>query len=276
MMRFALCLFFCASVQGFAPQTRSASTVLDSSITPQDLMGSHNRLHPAWTSVTLGSTDVVDRVLYKVTAVSRPRNQPSTTQGTKNSYVRFAQQNPFLNNLLIATTKAGLADAVAQIVLGGAAFTQLHLSRSALFMVFGAVYGGAFQWLYQVCLFSKLFGNVDRFTQQSWRQKLRDRAGLANVVAQTAMDLAVLGAAYLPAFYIFQASVFGGTNPMEWLRAGLTRYQDNFASDALKIVRIWLPADLLCFSVPLYLRLPVRHGIGFAWMAYLSFLRGGL
>lgn len=40
------------------------------------------------------------------------------------------------------------------------------------------------------------------------------------------------------------------------------------------VCRVWGPADLLCFSVPLWLRLPVRHVISFAWTAYLSFVRG--
>ena len=284
MMRFTLVLIsFLASVQAFAPPAAMQAKpslfaaapleALRSSISSQDVMGSSNGLYPAWASIASGTSALVDRVVDKV----KFKRKQSSKADTKNFYVRFAQQNPFLNNLLIASFKSGAADFMAQTVIGGAALTQLHLSRSALFMVFGAVYCGAFQYLYQVCLFSKLFRDVEGFTQQSWGQKLRDRAGLTTLVAQTAMDLTVLAAAYLPVFYVFQASVFSTTmDPLGWVRTGLSRYQANFVSDALNILRIWLPADLLCFSVPMYLRLPVRHGIGFAWTAYLSFMRGGM
>ena len=289
-MRFTFfVLFFVATAHALAPRSPIPSTatasamggsakVLHSSIAAQDLMGSSNSLYPAWASMTSSTTAVVDQFLDKI----KPSTRKNCKQGNKevvtdNAYVRFAQRYPFINNLLIATLKSGAADFMAQTVMGGAALTQLHLSRSAIFMAFGAVYCGGFQWLYQVCLFSKLFPDVESFTRQSWSQKLRDRKGLVQLVAQTALDLTVLAAAYLPIFYVFQASVLdAASNPMSCIRSGLARYQANFATDALNIVRIWLPADLLCFSVPLYLRLPVRHGIGFAWTAFLSFARGGM
>ena len=58
-------------------------------------------------------------------------------------------------------------------------------------------------------------------------------------------------------------------------RSRSSRYQTNFAKDEFDLLRVWLPADIVCFSVPLYLRLPVRHVVSFVWTAYLSFSRGG-
>jgi hypothetical protein len=80
----------------------------------------------------------------------------------------------------------------------------------------------------------------------------------------------------LPTFYVFKAGVFSGSmDPSVWLSTGVGNWQSNFAKDEFDLLRVWLPADLVCFSVPLYLRLPVRHVVSFVWTAYLSFARGG-
>ena len=176
---------------------------------------------------------------------------------------------------MIATLKTGAADLLAQTVIAGRSLKQLDMARSALFMLFGAVYSGGFQWLYQVRVFKKLF-DVDKFTNKPWAKKLHDKAGLQSLGAQTALDLGVLTVAYLPAFYIFKASVFSGSlDPNVWMQTGLSHYGANLGKDWFDLVRVWLPADLICFSVPMYLRLPVRHAVSFAWTAYLSFARGG-
>jgi hypothetical protein len=129
--------------------------------------------------------------------------------------------------------------------------------------------------MYQVNIFKRLF-DVDKFTSQTWQEKLQDGPGLRALAAQTALDLTVLTFIYLPTFYVFKASVFSGTlDPGFWAQTGLQNFQSNFAKDEFDLIRVWLPADLVCFSVPLYLRLPVRHVVSFVWTAYLSFARGG-
>ncbi|GAX20726.1 hypothetical protein FisN_7Hh036 [Fistulifera solaris] len=202
-------------------------------------------------------------------------NQIQSTTKASSSYVQFAQTYPFANNILIATTKTAAADFLAQVVIAQTPIAELDLQRSFLFCLFGALYLGGFQYLYQVQIFKKLF-DVDRFTQQTWQEKLQDREGLQALAAQTALDLTVLTLIYLPAFYIFKASVFSGSSvPAEWFASGIDTYQTNFVKDETDLIRVWLPADLVCFSVPLYLRLPVRHIVSFVWTAYLSFARGG-
>mmetsp|Transcript_20380 Transcript_20380/g.49963 ORF Transcript_20380/g.49963 Transcript_20380/m.49963 type:complete len:89 (-) Transcript_20380:3222-3488(-) len=80
----------------------------------------------------------------------------------------------------------------------------------------------------------------------------------------------------LPTFYVLKAVIFSGSaDPSIWVSTGLDTYQASLMKDAFDVVRVWLPADLVCFSVPLYLRLPVRHGVSFFWTMYLSFTRGG-
>jgi len=197
------------------------------------------------------------------------------SSATSFSYVDFAQKFPFANNVIIATCKTAAADLLAQTAIAQTPLDALDWERSLLFCLFGAVYLGGFQYFYQVGVFKKLF-DVDSFTSQSLEEKLKDGPGLKALAAQTILDLGVLTAIYLPTFYIFKASVFSGSpDPSVWFDSGLTSYQTNFAKDEFDLIRVWLPADLVCFSVPLYLRLPVRHVVSFVWTAYLSFARGG-
>lgn len=198
-------------------------------------------------------------------------NKVSTTF----SYGDFAKQYPFLNNIAIATTKTAAADLLAQTVIGHTPLLEVDIQRSVLFMVFGAVYLGGFQYAYQVQVFKKLF-DIDKFTNLSWEEKLEDKEGLKALALQTALDLTVLTFIYLPTFYVFKAGVFSGsTDPNVWTAVGLENYSTNFAKDEVDLLKVWFPADLVCFSVPLYLRLPVRHIVSFVWTAYLSFARGG-
>lgn len=197
------------------------------------------------------------------------------TDSTGFSYGQFAQTYPFANNLAIATTKTAAADLLAQVVIAGTPLDAVDFQRSLLFCLFGAIYLGGFQYLYQVQIFKRLF-DVDRFTSQPWADKLTDGPGLRALGAQTVLDLTVLTLIYLPTFYVFKASVFSGSlDPAVWASTGFGNYETNFAKDEFDLIRVWLPADLVCFSVPLYLRLPVRHVVSFVWTAYLSFARGG-
>ncbi|KAL7441729.1 hypothetical protein ACHAXM_008160 [Skeletonema potamos] len=191
------------------------------------------------------------------------------------SYAEFARTYPNVNNIGIATVKTASADLLAQVAIAHTPISDIDWERAFLFCAFGAVYLGAFQYWYQVNIFKKLF-DVDKFTSQSWGEKLKDTEGLKSLFAQTALDLTVLTFIYLPTFYVFKAGVFSGsTDPSVWLSTGLDNYNTNFAKDEFDLVRVWAPADLICFSVPLYLRLPVRHVVSFVWTAYLSFARGG-
>jgi hypothetical protein len=191
------------------------------------------------------------------------------------SYGDFAMEYPFANNIAIATTKTTLADLIAQVLIAQTPIAEIDYERSLLFCGFGAIYLGGFQYLYQVNMFKKLF-DVDAFTSQPWKDKFKDEDGLKALAAQTAVDLTVLTLIYLPTFYIFKAGVFSGSlDPSVWTSSGIETYQQNFAKDEFDLIRVWLPADLVCFSVPLYLRLPVRHMVSFVWTAYLSFARGG-
>lgn len=198
-----------------------------------------------------------------------------TTATSNWSYAEFAKAYPNVNNIGIATIKTASADLLAQVVIAQTPVSEIDWQRAFLFCAFGALYLGAFQYWYQVNIFKRLF-DVDKFTSQPWAEKLKDKDGLISLGAQTAVDLTVLTLIYLPTFYIFKAGVFSGsTDPSIWVSQGIENYSSNFAKDEFDLIRVWAPADLVCFSVPLYLRLPVRHVVSFVWTAYLSFSRGG-
>lgn len=191
------------------------------------------------------------------------------------AYVQFAKEYPFINNFIIASLKTTAADLLAQIVIAQTPIAEVDFQRSLLFCAFGGVYSGAFQYMYQVQIFKKLF-DVDKFTSQPWSEKLRDIPGIKALAAQTTLDLTILTLIYLPAFYIFKASVFSGmSDPSAWFHNGVDTYTMNFGKDEADLLKVWLPADIICFSVPLYLRMPVRQSVSFLWTAYLSFSRGG-
>ena len=224
--------------------------------------------------VPLGQGKVVPPEDCMYTACPVPAEEDATDEASF-SYVAFAQNFPFANNIMIASVKTAAADLLAQTVIAQTPLDAVDWQRSLLFCLFGASYLGGFQYLYQVQIFKRMF-DVDAFTSQPLAEKLRDGPGLRALAAQTALDLAVLSAIYLPTFYVFKAAVFSGSaEPSVWLGSGLQSYQANFAKDEFDLLRVWLPADIVCFSVPLYLRLPVRHVVSFVWTAYLSFSRGG-
>jgi len=195
-----------------------------------------------------------------------------------NTYIQFAKTYPFANNFIIASLKTTAADVLAQTVIAQTPIQDIDIQRSLVFCIFGGLYSGAFQYVYQVQLFSKIFPDIDAFTQKSIKDKIQDIPGLQALVGQTTLDLTILTVVYLPTFYTFKAIVFTHSNnfdPHLWFDTGIHSYLENFQTDEPMLMKVWLPADLLCFSVPLYLRMPVRQVVSFLWTAYLSFSRGG-
>jgi hypothetical protein len=171
--------------------------------------------------------------------------------------------------------KTSAADLVTQVVIEKKSFSEIDWKRNSVFCIFGFAYLGGFQYWYQVNVFKRLFPGIEKFTSQPWSAKLTDLPGLMALGAQTVLDVGVLCMVYLPTFYVFKAGVFtGSSDPMEWVSSGLGSWSKNIASDAYDVVRVWAPADIVCFSVPLWLRLPVRHIVSFVWTSYLSFIRG--
>jgi len=188
----------------------------------------------------------------------------------------FAQSNPFAFQIGVSTVKTGAADMMTQCVVEGKGITEIDVKRNFVFIVFGAVYLGGFQWWIQVTQFRKWFPGMDRFANASMAEKLKDVPGMITAVKQICFDVFVhLPFMYFPAFYTTKEFCQGTSwNPLDWVKDGCTKYYNNFAKDTWAMFCLWGPADCILFSLPMWLRMPARHIVSFGWTAYVSFLRG--
>ena len=193
------------------------------------------------------------------------------------AYDEFGRRHKFANNLLIASCKGVAADLVAQCVVSHVPVDAIDWQRTSLFFAFNFAYSGLFLYAYQVAIFRRIFGeDLERFAEQPWAAKAADPAGLRTLAQQVALDLSVILFVYLPGFHIFRAGILGDGAALTdepALIAGLTSFAAHFATDAPEALRVWAPLDALCFSLPLHLRLPVRHVASFVWTTYYSVTR---
>lgn len=192
------------------------------------------------------------------------------------SYIKaFPERSPFATNMLMATFKTSLADLVIQKTEG----REIDWRRNAIFAAFGAVALGGLQWVVYVEGFKRLFPACVKFASSPWAQKLKDRAGQKALIGQTVVDNFVWAPfGYFPLFYVFKESIQGGDDfEISWSRvkSGLSKWRDNFFPDAAAMAMVFVPADILIFTVPMWVRLPLCHSIGFAWCLVLSAMRGG-
>lgn len=192
------------------------------------------------------------------------------------SLLAFPKQFPFSFNLIVATVKTSAADLLTQTVVERKSADQIDWKRNASFCVFGFAYLGGFQYWLQVNLFKRMFTGMERFTKLSFAEKIRDGPGMLTAGKQVAFDVLIhLPFMYYPTFYVVKEAVQGtATTPGELVSSGVGKYVNNFVPDCTAMMSVWLPADIVIFSVPLWLRLPLRHVVSFGWTAYLSFLRG--
>jgi hypothetical protein len=83
---------------------------------------------------------------------------------------------------------------------------------------------------------------------------------------------------YFPVFYIFKESIQSGKGedrgPTEIVTTAVNKYIGNFWTDNIAIWALWIPMDTLIYAAPIWMRLPLNHGVSFAWTVFLSFLRG--
>jgi hypothetical protein len=181
---------------------------------------------------------------------------------------------PFSFGVAIATVKTAVADAVVQKYIEGQ--EEIDTKRLAVFTVFGFAYLGVFQYFLYVTAFTRWFKHTERFTKLPFREKLRDVPGLKDLVKQIAFDNFIHAPfILLPAYYVMKQSIQGTSNTArEVVVDGLTTYKKNAWEDSLAYWKIWVPGDMLSFSLPLWARLPVNHGISFLYVCVLSFMRG--
>jgi len=197
---------------------------------------------------------------------------------------KLIETHPFISQVLIATVKTSIADVVVQMVVEKKKFSDIDWRRNLLFTTFGCIYLGAAGYLFYVKVFGRIFGvkEMAKFCNQGWRAKLKNTAGLKIMGAQLAADALILQPVfYWPTFYIFKESLMSdsedaveGESFTAVLERFVARYTNTFWEDNFGMTYFWVPANVIIFSVPLHLRMPLTHFFSFSWCMILSFWRG--
>ncbi|KAL3943075.1 MAG: hypothetical protein SGBAC_002852 [Bacillariaceae sp.] len=190
----------------------------------------------------------------------------------------FVKAHPFKFQLGVATVKTSAADLVAQVVAERKSFDEIDWQRNGLFVVFGFVYLGGFQYWLMVTKYRHWFPTMDRFAKLSFAQKLKDTAGMIDAAKMVLFDVTVhLPLLYFPTYYAVKEAVGGHSwNPADWVQDGVTKYAGNAKEDLTAMIKLWGPSDCIQFVLPVHIRLPFRHIVSFFWTAYVSFTRGAI
>lgn len=79
----------------------------------------------------------------------------SSSNAPKEAGKSFAERNPFVFQLGVATSKTAAADMLVQVVVEKKKMNELDLKRNGIFVLFGFAYLGGFQYWLMVTKFSK-------------------------------------------------------------------------------------------------------------------------
>ncbi|GMI49466.1 hypothetical protein ScalyP_jg7892 [Parmales sp. scaly parma] len=145
-----------------------------------------------------------------------------------------------------------------------------------IFVVFGSLYLGCFQWYIMVTKYRVWFPTMDRFAKLSMSAKVKDIPGLIDAGKMVLFDLFVhMPVMYFPSYYTLKEFVTSKSwSPLDWVRDGCGKYASNFKEDYWAMFRLWGPSDCVQFALPIHIRMPFRHCVSFFWTAYVSFTRG--
>jgi len=189
----------------------------------------------------------------------------------------FPKRKPYATNIMIATIKTGLADYVVQMYVQKN--EVFDYKRNAVFIAFGCLYLGVFQWFVYVTCFAKLCPNAIKFSNMSWAEKRAFRPGQIDLAKQVFIDNFIhYTFIYFPVFYVFKEAIQGEEgverSGVDIIKAGMSKYAKNFWPDNYAIWGLWIPADFIIYAVPIWMRLPLNHSLSLLWTMILSYLRG--
>lgn len=204
--------------------------------------------------------------------------------------ITFPERRPRLFNVMLATFKTWSADAVVQFVERrwsplvqrgrgievGQADWKFDWRRSGAFATFGFLYVGLVQWFLYVSLLTKVFPDAIVFSNLPLAEKVKDTSGQFNLLGQVLLDNFVVNCfIYFPIFYITKEIIQGAEGT--WLRTvpiALHRYWKSITMDNSMSWCVWIPADCIVFSVPMYMRMPLDHSVSFVFTMIVSAMRG--
>jgi len=118
------------------------------------------------------------------------------------------------------------------------------------------------------------------FNGLSLRNKAWDFAGQRVIAQQVAFDLGFwMPLVYFPIFYMFQtgmrAQEAADLKLLQVASEAMQVYKKTFVEDNIASLGVWIPGDVLMFTVPAWLRMPALYGVSFFWLALVSSTRAG-
>lgn len=154
----------------------------------------------------------------------------------------FPKEHPFLFQLGVATTKTSAADLVCQVVAERKKWDEIDWKRNAIFVAFGFVYLGGFQYWIMVTKYRQWFPTMDRFGKLSFAEKLKDTAGILDAGKMVLFDICVhMPLMYFPSYYTVKEFVSGSSwSPVDWVKDGTTKYVKNAKEDLSAMVKLWV------------------------------------
>jgi len=178
--------------------------------------------------------------------------------------------------MAIAVSKTVTADYIAQKYFDGN--EKYDARRGMAFALFALLYQSGLQYFFHVFCFSRMFPTIRTWSTLSFKEKIFSQPhGWWSVVGQNIIDQCGITWIYYPLFYALKGitqSDRGSIKPAELYTAVKNKLRSNFIDDVTTSWVVWMPANMLVFALPLWLRLPVLHSISFGWICLLSILRG--
>eukprot|EP00040_Diaphanoeca_grandis_P029815 m.175373 g.175373 ORF g.175373 m.175373 type:complete len:274 (+) comp31815_c0_seq1:270-1091(+) len=193
---------------------------------------------------------------------------------------QFTAKHPLVVSVGIAMVKTSLVDLIVQTMHERKKWAEIDWNRNLLFTSFGFWYCGIWQYGVYVIGFARLFPRMGAFAQLSIRAKLKDVAGLKMLAGQVALDILVINPVlYWPTFYLFKSMSFRDPDDtrttLQIFSDTLTvKYPQTFLEDNFGMGFFWIPANIIIFSCPIHLRMPINHLASGAWCFVLSIYRG--
>mmetsp|Transcript_16194 Transcript_16194/g.22770 ORF Transcript_16194/g.22770 Transcript_16194/m.22770 type:complete len:216 (+) Transcript_16194:28-675(+) len=188
----------------------------------------------------------------------------------------YPKKHPFIFQVVIATTKTSAADYLVQKHLEGK--KEIDWRRNMLFTAFGFTYLGCWQWIQYVHMFRRMFPGMEAFANAPFKEKLKYKNGPRLVLGQVAFDNFVVPCYFFPLYYTMKESIQGTADvprsASEVFNTAMTKFQKNWLEDFKALWKVWIVGDIVIFSCPLWMRLPLNHGLSFVYVCILSYMRG--
>mmetsp|Transcript_48635 Transcript_48635/g.103972 ORF Transcript_48635/g.103972 Transcript_48635/m.103972 type:complete len:241 (+) Transcript_48635:468-1190(+) len=177
-------------------------------------------------------------------------------------------KRPLATAVTLSCTKAGSADVFTQLGLEGRA--EVDRDRLAVFLVFGALYQGAFQCLLWTRVFERIWPGSSF------------RASLSKLLATNFISDPVF---FFPTFYVIREALASKQNQTSEeevslrgiVTTALSKYQKNCFQDWAAGWCVWIPGHYVTyFWMPIHLRVPWAACASFVYICLLSYLRGDI